>query len=110
MLGMAPSCSEACLIFSDDLLCLWLQAFQYDLQHDYAWMTDEADRSVVLTLLQVAFLWKCDDKGLGPRGWPFPSLVDLIADCHESGDYILPTCLDQFCWDVVNSSRLPFLK
>ena len=28
------SCSEACLFFSDDLLCLWLQSVQYDLQHD----------------------------------------------------------------------------
>ena len=28
---------------------------------DFAWVTDEADRSVVLALLQVAFLGKCDD-------------------------------------------------
>ena len=28
----APSCSEACLFFSDDLR-LWLQSVQYDLQH-----------------------------------------------------------------------------
>ena len=56
-----PSCSEACLFFSNDLLCLWLQSVQYNLQHDFAWMTDEADRSVVLALLQVAFLGKCDD-------------------------------------------------
>ena len=27
----APSCSEACLFFSDYLLCLWLQSVQYDL-------------------------------------------------------------------------------
>ena len=32
-----------------------------------AWVTDEAYRSVVLALLQVAFLGKCDDLGLGPR-------------------------------------------
>ena len=25
----APSCSEACLVFSDDLLRLWLQSVQY---------------------------------------------------------------------------------
>ena len=30
----APSCSEACLFFSDDLFHLWLQSVQYDLQHD----------------------------------------------------------------------------
>ena len=34
---------------------------QNDLQHDFDWMADEADRSVVLALLQVAFLGKCDD-------------------------------------------------
>ena len=54
----APACSEACLLFSDNLLRLWLQSGQYDLQHDFA---DEADFSVVLALLQVAFLGKCDD-------------------------------------------------
>ena len=56
-----PSCSEACLFFGDDLLCLWLQSVQYDLQHDFAWVTDEAYCSVVLALLEVAFLGKCDD-------------------------------------------------
>ena len=56
----APSCSEACLFFSDDLR-LWLQSVQYDLQHDFAWVTDEADRLVVLALLQVAFLGMCDE-------------------------------------------------
>ena len=57
----APSCSEARLFFSDDLLRLWLQSVQYDLRHDFAWVTDEADRSTVPVLLQVAFLRKCDD-------------------------------------------------
>ena len=57
----APSCSEACLFFGDDLLRSWLQSIQYDLEHDFAWVTDEAYRSVLLALLQVAFLGKCDD-------------------------------------------------
>ena len=57
----APSCAEACLFLSNDLLRLWLQSVQYDLQHDFAWVTDEADRSIVLALLQVAFFGKCDD-------------------------------------------------
>ena len=61
MLFSAPSCSEACLFFSNDLLSLRLQSVQYDLQHDFAWATDKADHSVVLALLQVAFLGKCDD-------------------------------------------------
>ena len=51
----------ACLFFSDDLLRLWLQSVQYYLQHDFAWVADNADRSVVLALLQVAFLGKRDD-------------------------------------------------
>ena len=54
----APACSEACLFFSNYLLRLWLQ---YDTHHDFAWVTDEADRSVVLALQQVAFLGKRDD-------------------------------------------------
>ena len=74
---------------------MWLQSVQYDLQHDFALVTDEADHSVVLTLLQVAFLGKCDDWGLGPQGWSFSCLPDLIADCYEN---------------IVDSSRLPFLQ
>ena len=46
-----PSCSEACLFFSNDLLRLRLQSVQYDLQHDFAWVANEADLSVVLALL-----------------------------------------------------------
>ena len=96
----ASSCSETCLFFSNDRL--WLQSVQSDLQHDFAWVTDEADRSVVLALLQAAFLGKCDDEGLGPRGWPFSCPPHLAADCRESSDHSLSTCLDQFCWDDVN--------
>ena len=99
MLCGAPSCC-----FSNDLLHLRLQSVQYDLQHDFAWVADGADRSVVLALLQVAFLGKFDEQGLGPQGWPFSCLPVLVADCRESGDYALSTCLDQFCWDVVSSS------
>ena len=44
----APSCSEGCLLFSDDLLRLRLQSVQYDLKHDFAWMVDEADHMVFL--------------------------------------------------------------
>ena len=44
-----------------DLLRLWLQSVQYDLQLDLAWVADEADRSAVPALLQVAFLGKCYD-------------------------------------------------
>ena len=90
------------MFFNNDLLRLWLQSVQYDLQLDFAWVADEANYSVVLALLQVAFLGKCDDQGLGPRCWPFSCLSDPVADCRESGDCVLSTCLDQS--DVVDSS------
>ena len=48
-------------VLSDDLLRLWLQSVQYHLQHDFDWVTDEADCSVVLELLQVTCHGKCDD-------------------------------------------------
>ena len=104
------SCSWACLFFSIDLLHLQLQPVWYDIQHDFAWMAYEADHSIVLALLRVAFLGKCDDQGVGSRRWPFSCLPDLDADCSESCGYFFSTCLDQFCWDVVNSSWLPFLQ
>ena len=40
--------------------CFRLHSVQYDPQHDFARMADEADQSVGLALLQVAFLGKCD--------------------------------------------------
>ena len=51
---------------------------------------------------------KWDDEGLGPQGWPFTCLPDLVAHCREKDDYLLSTCLDQFCGDVVNFSWLFF--
>ena len=52
----APSCSEACPFFSDDLPRLWLQSVRFDLQHDFAWVTDEADRLVALACCRLPFL------------------------------------------------------
>ena len=75
-----------------------LQSVQYDFQNDFAWVADEADRSIVLALLQVAFLGKCDDQALST------GLAICAVDCRESGDYTLSTCLDQFCCVVVNSN------
>ena len=36
--------------------CALQDGFGHDLQHDFAWVVDEADRSVLLALLQVSFL------------------------------------------------------
>ena len=54
----APFGSEICLLFCNDLFCLWLESV-YDLQLDLTRMADKADGSVVLAQLQVAFLWEC---------------------------------------------------
>ena len=55
----APSCSEACLFFSDDFLHLWLQSVQYDLQHDFAWVTWRGMGSVRLYFARDS---PCDEK------------------------------------------------
>ena len=70
----------------------------------FVWVADEAEHLVVLALLQVAFLGKSDDQGLDQQGCPVSCLPDLGIDYRESSDYVLSTCLDQFCWDVVKSS------
>ena len=57
---LLPALKPACF-FSDDLLLLSLHTVQYGLQRDFACVDDEADRSEVLALLQVAFLGKCED-------------------------------------------------
>ena len=57
---LLPALKPACF-FGEDLQRWWLQSVQYDLQHDFAWVTDEAYCLVILALLQVAFLGKCDD-------------------------------------------------
>ena len=56
-----PFGSETCLLFCNDLFCLWLESVKNDLQHDLTRMADKADGSVVLAQLQVAFLWECDN-------------------------------------------------
>ena len=55
----APSGSETCLLFYNDLFCLWLESFKDD--HDLTKMAYKADGSVVLAQLQVAFLFECDN-------------------------------------------------
>ena len=104
LLCRGPPFCEACPFFSNNLPRLWLQSVQHALKHDFAWVTDEADRAVVLTLLHVAYFGKCDDQGLGPWSWPFSSLPDLVADCRDSSNHVLSICLEHFFWDVVNSS------
>ena len=48
-------------------------------------MVDAADNSVVLVLLQVAFLAECNEQRLSPQALQFSCVPDLVADCHEKG-------------------------
>ena len=48
----APSGSDTCLLFCNDLFCLWLESV-YDFQLDLTRMADKADGSVVLAQLQI---------------------------------------------------------
>ena len=54
--ALKPACSSEMIIST-----CGFNLFSINFHHDFAWVTDEADRSVVLALLQVAFLGKCDD-------------------------------------------------
>ena len=56
----ASSCSEPRLFFSNYFFSLGLKPIQDDFQHDFARMTDEADSSVVLVVLQVALFRECN--------------------------------------------------
>ena len=89
---------------------LWFQSVQHALQHDFAWVNDEADHSVVLDTAAGCPSSEVRLLRTGSMGLAISSLPDLIADCREGSYYILSTCLGQFCWDVVDSSRLTFLK
>ena len=73
-------------------------------------LTDEADRTAVLATPQAASPGKCDDQGLGTRGWPFSCLPDPAADRRESGDHALSTRLDQLRRDAADFSRPPLLQ
>ena len=54
----APSRSETSSLFCNDLFGLWLECLS---MMNFNMIADKADGSVVLTQLQVAFLWKCDN-------------------------------------------------
>ena len=69
-------------------------AVYVDLQYDLTRMADKADGSVVLTQLQVAFLWDCGNKGLNPFGRPFSCLPNLVADCGLDVYHGFSSCLD----------------
>lgn len=53
----APSCPKSKKFLSDDFFSLRFQSVQYDLQHHFAGVADEADRVVVLAHMYVT-LWE----------------------------------------------------
>ena len=65
----APPGSESSLFFSNYLFGFKL--IQDDFQHEFAWMTDEADSSVVLLELNVVLFRECNNQRLSPWGRSF---------------------------------------
>ena len=76
----ASSGSEPSLFFSNYFFSLGFKPIQDDFQHDLARMTGEADGSVVLAELQVAFFRECNNQRLSPWGRPFSCSPDPDTD------------------------------
>ena len=52
----APAWSETCLFFCQQFLSLCLKSAEHNSENDLVGMADEADGTIVLPLLQIAFL------------------------------------------------------
>ena len=76
----ASSGSEPSLFFSNYFFSLGFKPIQGNFQHDFAWMTDEADSSVVLAELQVALFRECNNQRLSPWDRPFSCSLDPVTD------------------------------
>ena len=64
-----------------DVSRLWLESAKDDLQHDFAWLDDNDDGSIVLGQLQVSrFIWDSDNQRFSAIGWGFFCLQDLVAN------------------------------
>ena len=103
----ASSGSELSLFFGNYFFSLGFKPIQDDFQHDFARMTDEADRSVVLAELQVALFRECNNQRLSPWGRPFSRSPDPVTDLCQNIYHGLPASLNKFCWYIINSGRLP---
>ena len=69
--GLKPACSSAS--------SLGLESVEDNSELDLAGMADQADGTIVLTLLSVAFLWYRYDERLYPLVRPFLRLPGLLA-------------------------------
>ena len=72
--------SEPSLFFSNYILSLGFKPIQDDFQHDFARMTDKAEKSVVLAELQVALFRECNNQRLSLWGRPFSCSQDPVTD------------------------------
>ena len=77
--ALNPACSSA-IISSACFFSLGFKPIQDNVQHDFAGMTDEADRSVVLAELQVPLLRECNIQRLSPWGRQFSCSPDPVTD------------------------------
>ena len=79
--------SKTCLLFSQQFLRICLELVEDNSEHDLAGMADWADGMIVLTLLEVAFLWQRYDELLCPLLQPFLCLPVFlhIATCAFGG-------------------------
>ena len=62
----APSWSKTCLFFCQQFLSFGLESVEVNSEHDHAEMADQANGTIVLTLLEVTFLWQKYDKRVCP--------------------------------------------
>ena len=53
----APVWSKTCLFFCQQFLSLGLESVEDNSGHDLAGMAEKPDGTIVMTLLEVAFLW-----------------------------------------------------
>ena len=59
-------------------------------------MTDEANGSVILAELYVAFFRESNNQRLSPWGWPLSCFPDLITDlCQNINHGLTPRLLEQ---------------
>ena len=80
------------LFLSYDLFCLMLQPVMFSAY--FVIITNKANCAIVLTLLEVAFLWKSNYQWLGPSNRQFSYLPDLVADVERCINHVLSSCLN----------------
>ena len=73
--GASPN-SEPSLFFSNNLFSLGFEPVQDDFQHDFTWITDDTDGSIVLAELWDALLRECNNSA-GPKTYHPGNVTDV---------------------------------